>query len=227
MSTILVIDDNPEMCSLVGTILGRAGHQVEVAYDGRTGADKASQIKPDLILLDIMMPDMDGWDVYQQLQLIGDAPVIFLSAKGSEGDVVRGLQLGADDYVSKPFRRRELVARIEAVLRRTQTRSPAQETVYRFGDLLIDQPRWEVRRGGELLHLTPTEFRLLLLLAKNAGRPVSHRDILVTVWGDKHEGNLNLLKVYIRQLRQKIESDPNRPQYLLTRRGVGYQLASS
>jgi DNA-binding response OmpR family regulator len=206
-------------------MLSKDGYQVEIANDGESGLEKVGQIKPDLILLDIMMPGMDGWMVCQQIRERSDAPIIFLSALGAESDIVRGLRSGADDYIPKPFRRDELIARIEAVLRRTQSSTTARDEIYRHGDLVIDQPRWEVRRGEELIHLTPTEFKLLLLLAKNGGRPVSHRKILVTVWGEKHERNLNLLKVYVRQLRQKIEHDPNRPRYLLTKRGVGYRLA--
>lgn len=226
MPLILIIDDDAELCDLVRTLLVKDGYQVEIANDGQSGLEKVGQLEPDLILLDVMMPNMDGWEVCQQIRERSDAPIIFLSAMGAERDIVRGLKSGADDYVPKPFRRNELVARIEAVLRRARTESMAKDVVYRQGDLVIDQPRWEVHRGGEAIHLTPTEFRLLLLLAKNSGRPVSHHEILTTVWGEKHEGNLNLLKVYVRQLRRKIEYDPDRPQFLLTKRGVGYQLAA-
>ncbi len=225
MPTILIIDDDPDLCVLVGTILVKAGYEVESAFDGQSGLDRAAKIRPDLVLLDIMMPEMSGWDVAKELRQVSTAPIIFLSARGAEKDVVRGLQLGADDYVSKPFRHHELVARIEAVLRRAPT--AAREQFYRIGDLTIDRPHWEVRRGGRLIHLTPTEFRLLLLLAQHAGRPVSHKDILTEVWGDRHQRNLNLLKVYIRQVRQKIEVNPDRPRYLLTTRGVGYRLATN
>ncbi len=224
MVTILIIDDDPDLCTLVRITLTKAGYQVEAASNGRSGLEKAIQIQPDLILLDIMMPDGSGWDVCQQLREVGDAPIIFLSAKGSEGDIVRGLGLGADDYVSKPFRSRELAARIEAVLRRSRTDSTEADIVYRIGDLAVDKARWQVRRGDEPIHVTPTEFRLLLLLAKHAGRPVAHQDILTEVWGTEHKGNLNLLKVYVRQVRQKVERDPDQPQYLVTKRGIGYQL---
>lgn len=224
MATILIIDDDRDLCVLVGTILVKAGFEVEAAYDGPSGLKKAAEIRPDLILLDIMMPDISGWDIAEELRQLGSAPIIFLSARGAEKDVVRGLQLGADDYVSKPFRHHELVARIEAVLRRAPTVS--REAVYQIGDLVIDRPHWQVWRGDQKIHLTPTEFRLLLVLAQHAGRPVSHREILTDVWGGRHQRNLNLLKVYIRQLRQKIEVNPDRPQYLLTTRGVGYRLAT-
>ncbi len=225
MAKILIIDDDPDLCALVGTVLNRDGYEVDVAYDGHAGLEKVQAFKPDLILLDVMMPGGSGWDVCEQLREAGNAPIIFLSARGSESDIVRGLNLGADDYISKPFRRHEMVARIEAVLRRAKSGAVEGNDVFQVGDLVIDQTRWEVLRGEDPVHLTPTEFRLLLLLAQNPGRPVTHHDILTTVWGDEHKDNLNLLKVYIRQLRQKLERNPDQPQYLFTKRGVGYFLA--
>jgi DNA-binding response OmpR family regulator len=225
MNKILIIDDDPDLCTLVSIILERDGYQVESAYDGSSGVEIAARTRPDLILLDIMMPGDSGWDVCEQLRRTGDAPIIFLSARESEGDVVRGLRLGAEDYISKPFRRHELAARIEAVLRRSQRARPTEDTVYEIGDLVIDQTRWDVQCAGEPVHLTPTEFRLLLLLAQHAGRPVSHKEILTTVWGAGKDDNLNLLKVYVRQLRRKIEPDPDRPRYILTKRGIGYCLS--
>jgi two-component system response regulator MtrA len=173
-----------------------------------------------------MMPGVDGWEACREIRKITTAPIIYLTAKREESDIVRGLQLGADDFIPKPFRRHELTARIEAVLRRSRPDTPEEDVVYEIGDLVIDQVRWEVRRGEEPVHLTPTEFNLLLMFARNADRPISHREILTTVWGEHHESNLNLLKVYIRQLRRKIEDDPDRPQRILTQRGIGYRLAS-
>lgn len=224
MNKILIIDDDPDLCSLVATILERDGYQVATAYEGQTGLEQVRTFKPDLVLLDIMMPGDSGWAVCEQLSQAGGPPVIFLSARGSEGDIVRGLRLGADDYIAKPFRRHELLARIEAVLRRALAPTSDEDTIYQVADLTIDPARWDVRRDSESIHLTPTEFKLLLLLARNAGRPVPHDEILNTVWGAEHQQNLNLLKVYIRQLRQKIEADPDRPGYILTKRGVGYYL---
>lgn len=223
MNKILIIDDDPDLCTLVSTILKRDGYEVEVAYDGQTGLEKATANQPDLILLDVMIPGDSGWDICEQLRDNGDTPIIFLSARGGESDIVRGLQLGADDYISKPFRRHELKARIEAVLRRSQS-SEEEDTVYEIEDLVINQTLYEVYRNDELIHLTPTEFELLLLLAKRAGKPVSHNDLLTTVWDESQRDNLNLLKVYIRQLRRKIEPDPDKPSYILTKRGVGYRL---
>jgi DNA-binding response OmpR family regulator len=227
MATILVIDDDPELLTLLSMILRKEGYQVEVAENGESGLEMAAQLQPDLILLDVMMPGVDGWETCRELRKTSSAPIIYLTAKREESDIVRGLQLGADDFIPKPFRRHELTARIEAVLRRARPETPEEEVVYEFGDLVIDQVRWEVHRGEEPIHLTPTEFNLLLVFARNAGRPVSHHEILTTVWGETHESNLNLLKVYIRQLRRKIEDNPDRPQLILTQRGIGYRLASS
>ncbi len=226
MSTILLIDDDPDLLTLLSMILKKEGYQVEVAEDGESGLEMAIQLQPDLILLDIMMPGVDGWEACREIRKITTAPIIYLTAKREESDIVRGLQLGADDFIPKPFRRHELTARIEAVLRRSRPDTPDEDVVYEIGDLVIDQVRWEVRRGEEAVHLTPTEFNLLLMFARNADRPISHREILTTVWGEHHESNLNLLKVYIRQLRRKIEDDPDRPQRILTQRGIGYRLAS-
>ncbi len=226
MSTILLIDDDPDLLTLLSMILKKEGYQVEVAENGESGLEMAVQLQPDLILLDIMMPGVDGWEACREIRRITTAPIIYLTAKREESDIVRGLQLGADDFIPKPFRRHELTARIEAVLRRSRPDTPEEDVVYEIGDLVIDQVRWEVRRGEEPVHLTPTEFNLLLMFARNADRPISHREILTTVWGEHHESNLNLLKVYIRQLRRKIEDDPDRPQRILTQRGIGYRLAS-
>lgn len=226
MSTILIIDDDPDLCTLVGVILEKDGYLVEAAHNGQEGLEKATQIQPDLILLDVMMPEGSGWEVCEKLRRTSGAPVIFLSARGSEVDVVRGLRLGGDDYIAKPFRRHELTARIEAVLRRASAETKEEESIYQIGDLTINKTLWEVHRGKDSIHLTPTEFNLLLLLAQQVGRPVTHQEILTTVWGTKHQNNLNLLKVYIRQLRQKIELDPDKPQNLLTKRGIGYLLAA-
>ncbi len=223
---ILLIDDDPDLLTLLSMILKKEGYQVEVAEDGESGLEMAIQLQPDLILLDIMMPGVDGWEACREIRKITTAPIIYLTAKREESDIVRGLQLGADDFIPKPFRRHELTARIEAVLRRSRPDTPDEDVVYEIGDLVIDQVRWEVRRGEEAVHLTPTEFNLLLMFARNADRPISHREILTTVWGENHESNLNLLKVYIRQLRRKIEDDPDRPQRILTQRGIGYRLAS-
>lgn len=227
MTKILIIDDDPDLCTLVSTILKKDGYEVDIAHSGRSGIPKIKTFEPDLILLDVMIPGESGWDICQQLRQDNDTPIIFLSARGSENDIVRGLQLGADDYVAKPFRRHELIARIEAVLRRARPPEGEADTIYEVGDLVINHTLWEVHRRDQPVHLTPTEFDLLLLLAKNVGKPVSHHDLLSTVWGPEQKENLNILKVYVRQLRMKIEPDPDRPRYILTKRGIGYYLAAN
>ncbi|MBN1314017.1 MAG: response regulator transcription factor [Anaerolineales bacterium] len=227
MTKILIIDDDRELCDLVVTILEKDDYQVKAAYSGKEGIQVTKDFQPDLILLDVMMPGESGWEVCEKLRQTIETPIIFLSARGAESDIVRGLKLGADDYISKPFRRFEMTARIEAVLRRANQPDKDQETIYQSGDLVIDPSVWEVRRGDQDIHLTPTEFELLHLLARNAGKPVAHQLILTTVWGDEHKDNLNILKVYIRQLRTKIEPDPDHPIYLLTKRGFGYFLAEN
>jgi DNA-binding response OmpR family regulator len=224
MAKILIIDDDPDLCTLVGTILKREGYEVEEAYDGKDGIAKTAETKPDLILLDVMIPGESGWEICEQLRSKGKTPIIFLSARGAENDIVRGLHLGADDYIAKPFRRHEMIARIEAVLRRAQAEKD-DENVYEIGDLVVNHTLFEVHRGQEQVDLTPTEFDLLLLLARNAGKPVAHDELLGQVWDESQKGNLNLLKVYIRQLRRKVEPDPDEPRYILTKRGVGYRLA--
>jgi DNA-binding response OmpR family regulator len=225
MTKILIIDDDPDLCTLVGTILKREGYEVEEAYDGKEGIAKAAETKPDLVLLDVMIPGDSGWDICEELRRKGKTPIIFLSARGAENDIVRGLHLGADDYIAKPFRRHEMIARIEAVLRRAQSEEE-DDTVYEIGELIVNRTLYEVHRGEEPVNLTPTEFDLLLLLARNAGKPVTHSELLGQVWDERQQGNLNLLKVYIRQLRRKVEPDPDEPQYILTKRGVGYRLAA-
>ncbi len=225
MTKILIIDDDPDLCVLVSTILEREGYQTDFAYNGRTGLEKTTQMEPDLILLDVMIPGESGWEICEQLREKDNTPIVFLSARGGESDVVRGLKLGADDYISKPFRRHELLARIEAVLRRTMP-DEEEEVIYQVGDLVINHTLWETTRAGEPIHLTPTEFELLALLAKRAGKPVPHNDILTQVWDLNQQNNLNLLKVYIRQLRLKVEPDPDRPRYVMTKRGIGYYLAT-
>jgi DNA-binding response OmpR family regulator len=227
MTKIMLIDDDPDLCILVSTILKKEGYDVEVAHSGREGIPKTKAFQPDLILLDVMIPGESGWEICEQLHQDSDTPVIFLSARGSENDIVRGLQLGADDYIAKPFRRHELIARIEAVLRRTQQVEGEVDTIYQIGDLVVNQTLWEVQRGQHPIHLTPTEFELLLLLVKNAGRPISHQDLLTKIWGAEQKENLNILKVYIRQLRTKVEPHPDKPRYILTKRGFGYYLSAT
>jgi len=170
-----------------------------------------------------MMPGMDGWEVLSRLREMSDVPVIMLTAKGREVDIVRGLGLGADDYVTKPFGAAELVARVQALLRRNKTPTIRRMTRYQDNGLTIDLERHEVRVKGTPIDLTPTEFRLLAVLVQNAGKVVPHRALLTQVWGEEYANEIHYLKLYIRYLRQKIEESPSNPQYILTEWGVGYR----
>jgi DNA-binding response OmpR family regulator len=224
---ILVVDDEAELAHFLETILKSEGYEVQSALDARDGLRKAYAFQPDLILLDIMMPGMDGWDMLNRLREFSDVPVVMLTAIGGEDGVVRGLDTGADDYITKPFRVQELKARIRAALRRA-TLPPSSEDLplgFDGGQLVIDPSSHQVTVRGEVVNLTPTEYRLLLYLAYNAGRVLSYSQILDSVWGPGYEDSLSNVKVFIRNLRRKVEPDPSQPRYILTQRGVGYCLA--
>ncbi len=225
---ILVVDDAKETTWLLDRILTDAGYEIETASNGVEGLRQAYAFRPDLILLDVMMPDMDGWTMLSRLREFSDVPVILLTAVGDELDKVHGLDLGADDYLTKPFGMEELKARIRATLRRVASLPSATEDhVLRFdnGHLVIDPSRHQVTVGGQAVDLTPTEYKLLLYLAYNAGRVLTFDQILDNVWGPGYEDSTTNIKVYVWCLRRKIEADPNNPRYILTRRGAGYYLA--
>ncbi len=221
---ILVIDDKKEMTWLLERALSDEGYNVAVAFNGQEGLRQAHLVRPDLILLDIMMPGMDGWDMLRRLREFSDIPVIMLTAVGGEDDKVHGLDIGADDYVTKPFGMEELMARIRATLRRAALARANETTLLRFngGQLIIDPASHKVAVRGEEVDLTPTEYKLLLYLAYNAGRVLTYDQILENVWGPGYEDGLNNVKLYIWYLRRKIEADPSQPVYLQTQRGVGY-----
>jgi two-component system KDP operon response regulator KdpE len=226
MARILVVDDAPEMTWLLDKALSKDHHEVEVAHDGLEGLRQAYAFRPDLIVLDIMMPEMDGWDMLRRLREFSDVPVIMLTALGETKNKVHGLDIGADDYMAKPFEMDELRARIRATLRRGAPAAHEDHTL-RFdnGQLVIDPASRQVTVRGELVDLTPTEYRLLLYLSSHAGRTVSHAQILENVWGPGYEDSATNVKVYIRNLRNKIEVDSRNPRYILNQWGVGYYLA--
>jgi DNA-binding response OmpR family regulator len=226
---ILLIDDSQEMTWLLKRALARDDYEVEVAHSGNEGLRQAYAFQPDLILLDIMMPGMDGWEVLHRLREFSDVPVIMLTAVGGADKTVMGLDIGADDYITKPFEIEELKARVRAILRRASLPSSEESRPLRFGggDLVIDPSSHRVTAGGNLIDLTPTEYKLLLYLAYNAGYVLSADQILANVWGPGYEDSPTNVKVYIRRLRQKIEADPNDPRYILTQWGVGYYLAKT
>jgi two-component system KDP operon response regulator KdpE len=206
--------------------LQRAGYNVFIATDGTDGLRQAFVLQPDLILLDIMLPAMSGWTVCERLRQITDVPIIFITVLDQESHVVRGLGLGADDYVVKPYDNRELLARIEAVMRRHAVQDAPTPHVYVHDDLVIDFDRRVVNRGDSAIHLTPIEFRLLACLAENPGKSTTHSYLLRQVWGNEQKSRSSL-KLYIWYLRRKLEQDPENPEIILTDRGVGYRLAES
>jgi DNA-binding response OmpR family regulator len=223
---VLVVDDDPALRRLLERSLSEAGYRVETVAEPESALEAVSHRPPDLILLDLMLPGMDGFTLCQRLREWTRAPIVFLTVRASEKDIVTGLQIGADDYVTKPFRMSELLARIEAVLRRAQPEAtadgPACVTV---GGLRVDLAQRQVTVEGCEVSLTPTEYRLLAFLIRHAGRVLTHEQILQAVWGPEYHQENHYLWAHITHLRQKIEVDSKRPRYLLTERGVGYRLA--
>jgi len=200
------------------------GFEVVEAYNGQQAMDRLRETLPDLVLLDVMMPDIDGFEVLRLIRENNDVPVIMLTAKNEEDDRVQGLELGADDYVSKPFSPRELVSRVKAVLRRNEGARSATSGLIEVDDYLkIDFDRREVWVDNELVKLRPTEYRLLYHLVQNAGWVISHDQILAKVWGYEYRDEPHYVRLYVNYLRQKLEQDPAKPKYILTERGVGYR----
>lgn len=222
--TILVVDDEERMARFIRLNLEHDGFQVVEAYRGMQALQQYRDSLPDLVLLDVMMPDIDGFEVLSMLREISNVPVIMLTAKGEEDDRVRGLELGADDYVTKPFSPRELVSRVRAVLRRTDSNSNDSPDVVEVDDhLKLDFSKREIWLDGALIKLRPTEYRLLYHLVKNAGWVLTYDQILSRVWGYEYRDEPHYVRLYINYLRQKIEKDPSNPKYILTERGVGYR----
>lgn len=221
---ILVVDDERRMVGFIRLNLEQDGFEVIEAYNGTEALDRLRDSLPDLILLDVMMPDIDGFEVLRMIREISQVPVIMLTAKGEEEDKVKGLELGADDYVTKPFSPRELVSRVKAVLRRGSTFEEEDEGAIEVDDRLkIDFGKREVWVDDELVKLRPTEYRLLYHLVQNAGWVLTHDQILTKVWGYEYRDEPHYVRLYINYLRKKIEEDPSDPKYILTERGVGYR----
>ncbi len=221
---ILVVDDEERMVRLIRLNLEREGFEVVEAFNGRQALEKLRDATPDLILLDVMLPDLNGFEVLQMIREISNVPVIMLTAKGDENDRVRGLELGADDYVVKPFSTRELISRVRAVLRRTEAVSGSMHGIIEVDERLkIDFDRREVWVEGKLVKLRPTEYRLLYHLVQNAGWVLTYDQILTRVWGYEYRDEAHYVRLYINYLRQKLEKDPSNPQYILTERGIGYR----
>jgi DNA-binding response OmpR family regulator len=221
---ILVVDDEPRMTRFIRMNLELEGFRVIEAQTGSEALDKLRVALPDLVLLDVMMPDMDGFETLRMLREVSKAPVIMLTVRADEEDKVRGLELGADDYVTKPFGTRELVSRVKAVLRRTQGPARPEDAIVRIDERLsVDYNHREAIVAGARVKLRPTEFRLLRTLIENAGWVVPHEMLLAKVWGYEYRDEIQYLRLYVTYLRQKIEENPSNPQYILTEREVGYR----
>jgi two-component system KDP operon response regulator KdpE len=221
---ILIVDDEPNILATVAPLLRSNGYEVLSAMTGAATLDTVDRDKPDLIVLDLGLPDLDGIDVCRQVRQTSSAPIIVLSARGAEGDKVAALDAGADDYVTKPFGAEELLARIRAALRRTDSRTTTAGPLVR-GELVIDRERFRVLRNGEELRLTPKEFELLTYLAQHPGRVLTHRAILKAIWGPHATDQPEHLRVLVGSLRKKIEPNPSSPKYILTEPWVGYRFA--
>lgn len=226
---VLVVDDEPEIIEVVNLCFGLRWPEAEVisAITAEDALDLIEGRAPDLVLLDIVLPGMDGFTLCQEIRAFSDVPIVMLSARDAEVDKVRGLEMGADDYITKPFSHLELLARVRAVLRRYQNQLPAVGEVFESGDLRIDYASRTVSVNGTTVRLTPTEYSLLFHLTRNAGRVLPHHTLLAKVWGREYTDEIDYLKVYVRRLRQKLEGDPETIGKIVSERGVGYKFVAA
>jgi len=223
---ILVVDDEPRVVRLVSEVLKAVGYQVIAATDGKSAIEMVALEQPDLVLLDILLPQgPDGYEVCRRIREFSDVPVIMLTAKAQETDMLRGFDVGADDYLTKPFSAKELAARVKVVLRRAQRPEEMVTATLTCGELEINFARRTIEVRGEQVSLTRTEYALLRHLALNANRVMLHQDLLAEVWGPEYRDDIDYLRAYIRYLRRKLEAEPSNPRYILTTSGVGYMLA--
>ncbi|MDK2816490.1 MAG: two-component system, OmpR family, alkaline phosphatase synthesis response regulator PhoP [Moorella sp. (in: firmicutes)] len=223
MPKVLIVDDEPAILELVSFNLQQAGFTTVTASDGAEALQKAAKEKPDLIILDVMLPKVDGFEVCRSLRARGNTPILMLTARREEIDRVLGLELGADDYLTKPFSPRELVARVRAILRRAAENQRQPDEIITIGDVVINPASHVVTVKGKPVDLTLKEYQLLHLLAENRGRVFSREALLERLWEGEYYGDTRTIDVHIRHLRKKIEENPNNPQYILTVRGVGYK----
>ncbi|MCL4531490.1 MAG: response regulator transcription factor [Chloroflexi bacterium] len=224
MKTILVVDDEPKITQLVSDYLSRAGYEVRVAHDGRTALSHAKTDRPDMVVLDLGLPQMDGLDFTREFRKSSNAPIIMLTARSEESDKLIGLEIGADDYITKPFSPKELVARVRVVFRRIENVTASATDVIRVADLTLDVPRLRVTASGrDLEELTPTEFELLAALARQPGRVFTRAQLLDAIHGVAFESYERAIDAHIKNIRRKIEVKASEPQYVLTVYGVGYK----
>ena len=222
---ILVVDDEPRYVRLMEANLISEGYDVTKAYDGQSAVEMVADTQPDLVLLDVMMPGLDGFGACERIREFSSIPIIMVTAKGEEQDRVRGLDVGADDYIVKPFSATEVLARVRAVLRRAQvTGSSYEQSIFTHGHLRIDLARAEVFKDEDMVFLSATEYRLLLQFVHNQGNILTSEDLLVNVWGPEYREDKEILWVSISRLRQKLEDDPRNPQHIVTRSGMGYTM---
>lgn len=224
---ILAVDDDPLILRLVRLHLEKAGYTVLTAMDGAAAIDLAAEGQPDLVVLDLTLPERDGYEVCRAIREFSTVPIVMLTARGEQEDKLRGFELGADDFVTKPFAPAELLARIRAVLNRSRQPPRTGTALVHCGTVSIDLARRRVLRDGAAVQLTPTEYRLLVVLAEHRDRVLTHRELLTAVWGAEYADDRGYLWAYIRRLRRKLENDPDTPRYLLTEAGTGYWLRSS
>jgi two-component system, OmpR family, KDP operon response regulator KdpE len=222
---VLVVEDEPRIRHFVRTSLEREGFRVVEASTAASGLAFAAQTHPAVTVLDLGLPDRDGMTFIRDLRLWSKTPIVVLSARSGERDKVEALDAGADDYLTKPFGVSELLARVRAALRRSEASPLEQAPLFRFGDVTVDHLRHRIDKGGSEVHLTPIEYRLLALLIANAGRVLTHRQMLLEVWGAVSVESSAYLRVHVGNLRRKIETDPARPRHILTETGVGYRFA--
>jgi len=221
---VLLVDDEPAILATVAPLLRARGYEVSTAMSGTAGLDAVQRITPDVIILDLGLPDIDGVEVCRLIRDGGVTPIIVLSARGAESEKVKALDAGADDYLTKPFGTEELLARLRVALRRSEPAADGDEVIVR-GDLTIDRCRHQVRRSTETIRLTPKEFDLLVFMAQRPGRVLTHRTILKAIWGPHAIDQPEHLRVLLRSLRKKLEHDPSRPRYIETEPWVGYRFA--
>jgi DNA-binding response OmpR family regulator len=222
---ILVVDDEPKIVEVITSYLENSKYKTLAAYNGKLALELYEKFRPSLVILDLMLPDMMGEEVCQRLRRVSRVPIIMLTAKVEEDDLLNGLHLGADDYITKPFSPRELLARVEALLRRTQGEATPLANFISFNgeDLVIDALKHEVRKKGKVVNLTPNEYKILMSLIKFPQKAFTREELLALAWGDDYEGFDHTIDTHIKNLRQKIETDSKTPKYILTVHGIGYR----
>ncbi|HOU23372.1 MAG TPA: response regulator transcription factor [Anaerolineae bacterium] len=224
---LLIIEDDADLVKALELYFSRAGYEVVTAANGLEGLQVLYKERPDIVILDIAMPKLDGWEVCRRIRELSQVPIVILTARVQEDERVKGLKLGADDYVVKPFSLKELDARLEAVLRRARAARPMKEgVIFANNELVIDSDRLIVTREGRHVELTPTELRLLLFLAENEGRVLTHKQILEKIWGAEYVDDVDYVKLFVYRLRRKIEADAENPRYILSERGIGYRFVN-